>query len=107
MRKTALLAESKHGPPATPQVACFAKLLLKICPTHSRLSPSHLQLSLPAAVDVIDLIVLVECHSLHTVCEWSIQHSDTWALKRHQLLTKKLEIVHILQVGCQVVGRCM
>lgn len=26
----------------------------------------------PATVDVIDLIVLVECHSLHAVCEGSI-----------------------------------
>lgn len=31
----------------------------------------------PAAVDVIDLIVLVERHGLHTVREGSIQQPDT------------------------------
>lgn len=31
----------------------------------------------PAAVDVVDLIVLIERHSLHAVCQGSIQYSDT------------------------------
>lgn len=31
----------------------------------------------PAAVDVVDLIVLVERHGLHAVGQGSIQHPDT------------------------------
>lgn len=30
----------------------------------------------PAAVDVIHLVVLIKSNSLHAVCEGSVQHSD-------------------------------
>lgn len=31
----------------------------------------------PAAVDVVDLVVFIERHSLHAVCQGSIQYPDT------------------------------
>lgn len=34
---------------------------------------------LPATVDVIHLVVLVEGYSLEAVCKWAIQYSDTCA----------------------------
>lgn len=33
--------------------------------------------TIPAAVDVVDLVVLVECHGLHAVREGPVQYPDT------------------------------
>lgn len=31
----------------------------------------------PAAVDVVDLVVLVERYGLQAVCQWAVQNPDT------------------------------
>ena len=38
----------------------------------------------PAAVDVVDLVVFVERHSLHAVRQWAVQHSDTCTRKHNE-----------------------
>ena len=39
---------------------------------------------LPAAVYIVDLVVFVEGHSLHAVCQRSVQHPDTYTPSRER-----------------------
>lgn len=47
----------------------------------SAVGAAHPHPAIPAAVDVVDLVVGVECHGLHAVREGPVQDPDTWAVK--------------------------